>query len=151
MTDTTSMTTSTPWHLWAVGVVSLLWNGFGAYDFIMTTTQGAAYMRASGFDQPMIDYFMAMPTWMYGPWILGVWGAVAGSILLLMRSRFAVWAFGLSLLGAVGSLIYGQALNPPPPLPAEMAMMSVMPWVITAIAAFLAWYAWAMAKKGVLR
>ena len=94
---------------------------------------------------------MAMPTWMYGPWILGVWGAVAGSILLLMRSRFAVWAFGLSLIGAVVSLIYGQFINPAPPLPAEMAMMSYMPYVITLIAAFLAWYAWTMSKKGVLR
>ena len=36
MTDTSmdSMTRSTPWHLWVVGVVSLLWNGFGAYDFL---------------------------------------------------------------------------------------------------------------------
>lgn len=150
MTDTTSMTTRTPWHLWAVGVVSLLWNAFGGYDFIMTTTQGAAYMRASGFDQAMIDYFLAMPAWMYGPWILGVWGAVAGSILLLLRNKLAVWAFGLSLIGAVVSLIYGQVINPPP-VPAEMAMMSYMPWVITAIAAFLAWYAWTMSKQGVLR
>lgn len=151
MTDNTSMTTSTPWHLWVVGVVSLLWNAFGGYDFIMTTTQGAAYMQASGFDQPLIDYYMGMPAWMYGPWILGVWGAVAGSILLLMRSRFAVWAFGLSLIGAVVSLIYGQFINPPPPLPAGLAMMGYMPWVITGIAAFLAWYAWTMSKKGVLR
>lgn len=145
------MTVKTPWHLWAVGGISLLWNAFGGYDFIMTTTQGAAYMTASGFDQPMIDYYMAMPTWMYGPWILGVWGAVAGSVLLLLRNRLAVWAFGLSLIGAVVSLIYGQVINPPPPLAPEMAMMSYMPWVITVIAAFLAWYAWSMSKKRVLR
>lgn len=72
MTDTT--TTRTPWHLWVVGGVSLLWNGFGAYDFIMTTTQGESYLKASGFDQAMIAYFTAMPAWMYGPWTLGVWG-----------------------------------------------------------------------------
>ena len=151
MTDTTRMTTATPWHLWVVGVLSLLWNGFGAYDFIMTTTQGEAYMRSAGFDQAMIDYYMAMPAWMYAPWILGVWGAVIGSILLLIRNRLAVWAFAASLLGAVVSLVYGQFINPPPALPACMEMMSYMPWVITAVAAFLAWYAWAMAKKGVLR
>ena len=150
MTDT-SMTTRTPWHLWVVGVLSLLWNGFGGYDFIMTTTQGEAYFRASGFDQAMIDYYNAMPTWMYAPWILGVWGAVAGSILLLMRSRFAVPAFALSLLGALVSLVYGQFMNPMPELPPAMAMMKYMPYVITLIAAFLAWYAWTMSKKGVLR
>jgi hypothetical protein len=150
MTDT-RMTTATPWHLWVVGVLSLLWNGFGAYDFVMTTTQGEAYMRSAGFDQAMIDYYNAMPAWMYVPWTLGVWGAVIGSILLLIRNRLAVWAFALSLLGAVVSLVYGQLINPPPALPAGLEMMSYMPWVITAVAAFLAWYAWVMAKKGVLR
>ena len=145
------MTVRTPWHLWVVGVVSLLWNAFGGYDFIMTTTRGDAYMTEMGMTQPMIDYFNAMPTWMYGPWILGVWGAVLGSILLLLRNRLAVWAFAASLVGAVLSLVYGQIISPMPELPPEMAMMSYMPWIITVIAAFLAWYAWTMKKRGVLR
>lgn len=142
-----------PWHLWLVGVLSLLWNGFGAFDFVMTTTRGEAYMREAGFSQAMIDYYLAMPAWMWGPWILGVWGAVIGSILLLARRRWAVWAFAASLVGAVVSLIYGKVINPPPIDPASdmAAMMTWMPWVIVLIAAFLLWYAWSMGKKGVLR
>lgn len=147
MTDT--MKGATPWHLWAAGVISLLWNAFGGYDFVMSVTQGEAYWRASGMTDAMVAYYNAMPTWMYVPWVLGVWGAVAGSVLLLMRNKLAVPAFGLSLLGAVGSLAYGLA-NPMPPLPEAMAMMSYMPWVIVLIAAVLAAYAWTMAKKGVL-
>lgn len=146
----TAMTVRTPWHLWVVGGVSLLWNAFGAYDFIMTTTQGEPYLRSMGFDQAMVDYFTTMPAWMYGPWILGVWGAVAGSLLLLLRKRYAVWAFGLSLVGAVVSLVYGQFINPPPLTP-DMAAMKYMPYGIVVIAALLLWYAWAQAKKGVLR
>jgi hypothetical protein len=141
---------TTPWHLWLVGVLSLLWNGFGGYDFIMTNTQGEAYMRASGMTQPMIDYFLAMPTWMYVPWTLGVWGAIAGSVLLLLRMKWAVHAFALSLFGAVVSLVFGL-MNPMPGLPPEMAAMKFMPWIIAAIAAFLLWYAWTMRKRGVLR
>lgn len=144
-------TTKTPWHLWLVGGLSLLWNGFGGFDFIMTTTQGETYMRSAGMTQPMIDYFMAMPTWMYGPWILGVWGAVAGSILLLMRSRWAVTAFALSVVGAVVSLIYQKFINPMPPLPEAMQAMGYMSYVIVVIAGFLLWYAWTMRKAGVLR
>ena len=152
MTDTTApMTTKTPWHLWAVGVISLLWNAFGGYDFIMSITQGETYWRASGMTDAMITYYNAMPTWMYVPWVLGVWGAVAGSILLLMRSRFAVHAFVLSVIGAVVSLLYGAVIDPAPPPPPEMAAMTYMPWVIAAITVFLAWYAWTMSKKGVLR
>ena len=50
----TDMTVKTPWHLWAVGVISLLWNGYGGYDFIMTTTQGETYMRAAGMTHAII-------------------------------------------------------------------------------------------------
>ncbi len=142
--------TRTPWHLWLVGVLSLLWNAFGGYDYIMTNTQGETYMRGAGMTQPMIDYFLAMPGWMYVPWTLGVWGAVAGSILLLLRMRWAVYAFAASLFGAVVSLIFGL-MNPMPGLPPEMAAMAYMPWIIAVIAALLLWYAWAMGKRGVLR
>ncbi len=147
MTDT--MKAATPWHLWAVGGISLLWNAFGGYDFVMSVTQGETYWRASGMTDAMIAYYIAMPAWMYVPWVLGVWGAVAGSILLLLRSRFAVHAFALSLIGAVISLAYGL-MNPMPELPPAMAAMAYMPWVIVVIAAILAWYAWTMGKKGVL-
>jgi hypothetical protein len=150
MTETT-MTTRTPWHLWVVGVVSLLWNAFGAYDFVMSATQGETYWRASGMTQAMIDYYHAMPAWMYAPWIVGVWGAVLGSILLLMRHRLAVPVFALSLLGAIVSALHGMVIDKAPPPPPEMAMMAWMPWVIIVVAAFLAWYAWSMKKAGVLR
>ena len=168
MTDTTRMTTATPWHLWAVGGISLLWNAFGGYDFVMSVTQGETYWRASGMTDAMIAYYNAMPTWMYVPWVLGVWGAVAGSVLLLMRNKLAVPAFALSVVGAVVSLAYGL-LNPIPKpepsglgglliyreaYPKEMALyqtMTIMPYVIVVIAAFLVWYAWTMGKKSTIR
>lgn len=144
-------TVKTPWHLWLVGVLSLLWNGFGAFDFVQTTTRGEAYMREMGFGDDMIAYYDAMPAWMYVPWTLGVWGAVIGSVLLLLRRRWAVEAFGLSLLGALVSLIYGKLIDPPPPAPPEMAAMSWMPFVILLIAVLLFVYAFNMRKRGVLR
>ena len=149
MTDT--MTVKTPWHLWVVGIVSLLWNAFGGYDFVMSSTQGETYWRASGMDQPMIDYYHAMPAWMYVPWVLGVWGAVLGSLLLLLRNKLAVPVFALSFLGAVVSLIYQKFINPAPPPPPALATMAYMSYVIVLIAALLLWYAWAQRKKGVLR
>ncbi|WP_295172714.1 hypothetical protein [uncultured Brevundimonas sp.] len=144
-------TVKTPWHLWLVGVLSLLWNGFGAFDFIQTTTRGEAYMRAAGFDDAMVAYYEAIPAWMYVPWTLGVWGAVIGSVMLLLRRRWAVPAFGLSLLGALISLIYGKLIDPPPPAPPELAAMSWMPIVILLIAVLLFGYAFNMRQRGVLR
>lgn len=139
----------TPWHLWVVGILALLWNSFGAYDFIMSVTQGETYFRASGMSQAMIDYFNAMPAWMYAPWIAGVWGAVLGTIALLLRKRWAVYLFAISLVGAAVSLVYG--LFNPAPLDPAMGPMKFMPWLIVAIATFLWWYAGRMAARGVLR
>lgn len=28
-----------PWHLWFVGVLSVLWNGFGCFDFTATAAR----------------------------------------------------------------------------------------------------------------
>jgi hypothetical protein len=41
-----------------------------------------------------------MPAWMTGVWAIGVWGALAGSVLLLLRSKWAVHVFAASLAGS---------------------------------------------------
>ncbi|MNI33808.1 hypothetical protein D3C73_877690 [compost metagenome] len=79
---------------------------------------------------------------------MGVWGAVLGSLLLLVRSRWAVHAFIISLIGAAVSVIYAYFIGGAVQALGAIAHMQLL---ILAIAAFLAWYAWAMAKKGVLR
>jgi Zn-dependent protease with chaperone function len=83
---------------------------------------------------------------MHAVWAIGVWGSVAGSILLLLRMRWAFHAFVLSLLGAVGSVLY-TALSPG----ASGATGLVMPLVIVAACLFFIWYASLMTKRGVLR
>ena len=45
MAADTPQTPKTPWHLWVVGVLSLLWNMIGAFDFYMTQTHNAAYLK----------------------------------------------------------------------------------------------------------
>ncbi len=137
---------ATPWHLWVVGVVALLWNGFGGYDYLMSHLQGEAYYRQVGMSEAQIAYMAAYPTWMHAVWALGVWSAVAGSLLLLLRSRFALHAFILSLLGIVGS--NGYALFTPG---GWEVMGGVMTLVIAAIGLALLAYAWAMTRRGVLR
>ena len=66
-----------------------------------------------------------------------------------MRSRFAVHAFAISLLGFVMSLVYAYLLSHTPP-EAE-AHMGMMHSIIFVGCVFFLWYAWTMAKKGVLR
>lgn len=139
----------TPWHLWAVGIVGVLWNGFGCYDYVMSKTAGEAYLRAMGLDEAMIAYFNAMPLWMTAAWAIGVWGALAGAVLLLLRSKWAVAVFAASLIAYVVSLVYTYLLSEGGSImPDGMWMMQV---VILAACVFFTWYALAMRKTGVLR
>ena len=143
-----------PAHLWIVGFLSLLWNCFGAYDYTMTKTRGADYIASTmpGVDaNAALAWIEGMPLYSQVGWALGVWLGLLGSVLLLIRSRWAVWSFGLSLIGAVLSLGYQLVLAPPMPGGEESPMMKAMPAVILVIALALFLYARAMEKKGVLR
>lgn len=138
----------TPLHLWIVGVVSTLWNSFGCFDYFMTQTRNDAYLAQ--FTASQRAYFESFPAWMEAAWAFGVWGALAGSLLLLARSRHAVTAFGLSLAGLAASTFYQQVMISLPPefaTTASTAMTAII-WVI-AIALLL--YAMAMRRRGVLR
>ena len=143
-----------PAHLWIVGILSLLWNCFGAYDYTMTKTRGAQYIESTmpGVDgNAALAWINGMPMYAQIGWAMGVWLALLGSILLLIRSRWAVWSFGLSLVGAILSLGYQLTLAPPMPGAENSPMMKVMPAVILVIAVALFLYARAQEKKAVLR
>lgn len=135
-----------PRHFWPVAAASLLWNLLGAYDWLMTNSRNAAYLDQS--PPEFMQYVDAMPYWALAAWALGVWAAVVGSILLLRRSRFAVYAFAASLLGLAANTAYQASIERPPSMISGAAMgMTLMIWIV-AIA--LLWYAVRMRGQGVL-
>lgn len=109
---------ATPTSFWIVAGLSLIWNAIGANDYLQTQLRNRAYLdqMADGMgltvDQ-LIAHFAASPWWLDAFWALGVWGAVAGSVLLLMRRRHALAAFLASLIGLIVVSINGF-LEPPP-------------------------------------
>ena len=137
-----------PAHLWIVGGLSLLWNAYGGFDYLMKQTANPAYL--AGFTSEQQAYFESFPTVMDSAWAFGVWGAVLGSILLVLRSSFATLAFGISLLGLLGSTFYEFAvLNPPPELmTTSMMAMAIAIWTIAVV---LFYYSRAMTNLGWLR
>ena len=141
-------TVRTPWHLWVVGVVALLWNGFGCTDFTMTQTRGDAWLTSMGMTEPQLAYFHAMPAWTHVAWGVGVWGGLLGAILLLLRRKWATPVFVASFLGWLAGAIYAFGLSD-----GLEAMGSAWPMqiVIGAACVFFVWYAWTLGKKGVLR
>ena len=137
----------TPLHLWIIGVVTLLWNAVGAYDYLMTQTQNESYM--SKFTPEQLDFFYGFPTWLVACWAIAVWGGVMGSILLLLRRSAATWVFLASLVCMVVTTIHNYILEN-----GMEIMGGVGPAIFSAIifivAVFLFFYARAMSKRGVL-
>jgi hypothetical protein len=143
----------TPAHLWIVGILSTLWSSFGCIDYVMTRMRNTEYLASAmpGVDpNAVLAWIDGFPIWAQSGWALGVWMGLLGSILLLLRSRWAVWAFALSLIGAVLGLGYQIAMAPPL-AGMEGGFNAVMPYVIIAVAVALVYYSWRQRAKGVLR
>ncbi len=142
-----------PAHLWVAGTLSLLWTCFGAYDYLMTRTHNVAYLASSmpGVDPKVaLAWIDDLPMFAQIGWGLGVWSGLLGSVLLLLRSRYAVWAFALSMLGIILSI--GYQLAAAPPLPgAQGVMYEVMPYLIIIVGVALLAYSQAMVRRDVLR
>ncbi|MCK9542410.1 MAG: hypothetical protein M0R03_10335 [Novosphingobium sp.] len=151
MEDSASQTATArpgaPLLYWIIAVLAVLWNAFGGYDYTMTNLRDSAYL--ANFPPEMMAMIDAMPTWTRIAWAVGVWGAVVGSLLMLIRSRHAVTAFALSLLGLAVSTVHQVGTDMPASL--ETPVMRAMMLVVWVIAVGLLLYTWRMQKRGVLR
>ena len=140
---------STPKHLWVVGILSLLWNSYGAFDYTMSHIGGLAYFESAGLDQAAFDWFHAMPNWAIAAWAVGVWISLLGSVLLLLRSRHAATAFAVSFVGALIS--FGYQFTSDRPASLEGTVATIVPIVIMILIVAQGYYARRQAAAGVLR
>ena len=141
----TGTITKTPWHLWAVGGISALWNAFGCLDFTMTATRNEAYLEP--YPQEMLDYSLNMPVWVWLIWAVGVFGGLAGSIALLLKRKLAVGLFLASFLAAASNMSMGYFDKNAP----RMEGQQYMSLVIIAIALLLVVYARWLSRRDILR
>ncbi len=144
MTETQA--TRTPRHLWIVGVVALLWNLMGAYDYLMTKTQNEAYMGQFTLEQ--LEFFYGFPVWLVAFWAIAVWGGVLGAVLLLMRKKHAVPVLVVSFLGMVVTAIHNYGFAGGAEIVGGVGL--AFSAVIFVVAFALIIYARGLVKKGVL-
>ncbi|WP_235523768.1 hypothetical protein [Caulobacter sp. Root487D2Y] len=139
----------TPWHLWLVGVVAVLFNAIGVFDFVMSMTRGAAYMASAGMTPAQIEHYQQMPAWMTVDWAVGVFGAFLGSVLILLRNKLAWPVLAVSLAAFLLSVAYTYVLTDGGRIMGQQ--MAVTSAVIAGLLAFFIWYAWVMTRRGVLK
>ncbi len=148
MATTPPAATKAPWHLWVVGVISLLWNLVGAFDFYMTQTRNAAYMQA--FTPAQLDFFYGFPFWVVAAWGIATWGGALGSLLLLLRKGVAMPVFLVSFLGMVLTTIHNFGLSNGLKVMGGVGPL-IFSTVIFVVGYLLFIYARALRRQGVLR
>jgi hypothetical protein len=94
----------TPWHVWVVGVLALLWNGSGAYTIMMA--QAGRLLDVSADEAA---YYAAQPLWFVVATDIALVAAVAAAVALLLRSRTAGWLFAISVVAVFVTNVYDLA------------------------------------------
>lgn len=133
-----------PWHLWVVGVLSLLWNAGGAWTFIQAQSGAPMDMDANE-----IAYFAAQAPWFVAVTDVAVVAPLLAAIVLLLRNRWAVHLYGLSVAAIVVTEAYDVAAG-------TALMLNDQGWLILncttfCLAILQLVYAMAMRRRGVLR
>ena len=137
----------TPIHLWIIGILALLWDALGAFDYLATQMRLDFYM--SQFTPEQLDYFYGFPSWMDGAWAIAVWSSLLGAIALLLRRSWAVTLFGIAIVGMLVTSIHSFVLSNGAEIMGDFAVkLTVVIWIV---ALFLFFYARAMENKKVLR
>jgi hypothetical protein len=145
----TNAPVKTPWHIWLVGLIAVLFNSIGVFDFVMSLLQGPKYLASAGMTPDQIAHYQQMPGWMMLVWAVGVFGAVLASSLLRLRRKQALLVFIVSLAAFLVSLLYTYVLtNGGAVMGRQMAITSA---VIAGLLVFFSWYSRDMAQRGVLR
>lgn len=135
------MTSTKPpiWY-WILSVVALIWNAMGVNAYLQQAYNTDSYREM--YSQEQQEIAANLPAYVTAAFALAVFCGALGSLLLLLRKKFAVTLFYISLVAVIVQmgylLINGYASSIP---------MTVM---IIVFAVFFAWFAKYSASKGYL-
>ena len=144
MTTLATSERRTPWHLWAVAVLTLLWNGSGAVTILL-----AQMGRLPNLAADEAAYYAAQPLWLVIATDIATLAPVAAGVALLLRSQLAVWLFALSLALILVNNVYELVAGTSRALANQGAL--IVTAIIVVIAILQLVYANAMKKRSLLR
>jgi hypothetical protein len=129
---------------WVVAVAALIWNAMGVMAYLATVMMSPEALQALPDDQRTL--MESTPAWATGAFAIAVWGGALGSILLLLRKKWAASAFMLSFAGIAVQMFHAFALANSIEVYGPGGM--VMPILVLLLGAFFVWYSRASAVKG---
>lgn len=128
-------------HLLIAGA-ALVWNLLGLLAFVMQVRMSPAQVAALPAAERAV--YAATPAWITAAFALAVAAGVLGSIGLLLRQRWAVAAFTVSLLALIVQIAGGYLVTPL--WQATGASGAVLPALLLVIAVVLLRYARGVAR-----
>jgi len=129
-------------------IVLLVWAIAGVVSFVAHVFVGERMAAEQGAWD--LAYYRALPAWFAWDYAMATVAALAGALALLMRSRWAVALYVMSLLGVViqfGYVFLGTDLMahkgaaPTVPFPAFIALMGVLQIALARLATGRGWVA----------
>ncbi len=136
-----------PKSFWIIGVLALLWNLMGLFQFFMTTFMLDSMVEH--LPEVQADMYRSIPMWYTVIFAIAVFSGVLGSFTMLLRKKITIALFGISLLAvlvAQGYWILGTDVME------VMGISSViMPLIVIVISIFLYFYNKGAAKNGWLK
>jgi len=136
-----------PWHLWAVGAATLLWDGFGAFQWYRQVTRSDSYWGNLTMEQ--VQFIIAQPMWVEVAFGVGVWTGVLGALMLLLRRRLALNAFVASLIAILVNTLFMQVLSNGRAVFGNGTLIAAI--AVIAVAAASIVYAHFARKRGIIR
>lgn len=138
------MATTLPASFRVISILALLWNLLGVAMFFLQTGMTAEDIAALPEAQRVV--YEAMPPWLAAFYALAVFAGASGSLGLVLRRRWAVPLFAVSLAAVLVQMgaIYART----PAWQASGASGLPMTLVIVGIAVFLFWYGWRASRRG---
>lgn len=116
-----------PWHLWLVGILSLVWHAGGTMDYYMSKTRNPEYLAQ--MTEGQLAFLDSFPTWATATWAIAVFGALLASVLLLLRMRLALPVAAIGFVAMLATTFHNLVLSEHNAL----AMMTPFQMVFTAV------------------
>lgn len=132
---------------WIIAIIALLWNIMGVFQYLSTTyLKEEMYAKMTEQQVSLMD---SLPAWHIGVFAIAVFAGLLASILLIVRKKWAVHTFLVSLVAILiqmGYWFFGTEA-----IEVYGSGVYLMPILVIVIGVFLYFFSKGAAQKGLLK
>ena len=132
---------------WIIAVIALIWNIMGVFQYLSSTLMKDEMRELMTEDQ--LALMDSLPSWYTAAFAIAVFSGLLGCLLLLMRRKWAVPVFLVSLLAVLVQMGYWLFATDAMTVYGTQAV--IMPLIVIIVAIFLYFYSKGASQKGWLR